>query len=49
MLEIIVIIVWLVAGIVTLACNRKVSRFHYFLCWITLMLNLIIRVMVEGV
>ena len=41
MIKVITIIIWLIAGIITMATNREVHRILYFLCWITLMLNLI--------
>lgn len=48
MLKVIAIITWLIAGIITLATNREVPRILYFLCWITLILNLILNALPLG-
>ena len=37
----IVFYLWLVAGIITLNSNGDVSKFTYFLCWMTLMVELV--------
>ena len=33
----IVFYLWLIAGIITLNSNGDISKFTYFLCWMTLM------------
>lgn len=37
----IIFYLWLIAGIITLCSDGDVSKFTYFLCWMTLMVELI--------
>lgn len=37
----IIFYLWLIAGIITLDSDGDVSKFTYFLCWITLMVELV--------
>lgn len=37
----IVFYLWLIAGIITLNSNGDVSKLTYFLCWMTLMVELV--------
>ena len=37
----IVFYLWLIAGIITLNSNGDISKFTYFLCWMTLMVELV--------
>ena len=37
----IIFYLWLIAGIITLNSNGDVSKFTYFLCWMTLMVELV--------
>lgn len=37
----IIFYLWLIAGIITLNSNGDISKLTYFLCWMTLMFELI--------
>lgn len=37
----IIFYLWLIAGIITLCSDGGISKFTYFLCWMTLMVELV--------
>ena len=37
----IIFYLWLIAGIITLNSSGDISKFTYFLCWMTLMVELV--------
>ena len=38
------IICWVIIGALVMVTNEQVSRFHYFMCWLMLMVVLIERI-----
>ena len=41
-MNIVAFVCWLIAGLIVLSL-RNIPKFHYALCWITLMVNLLAK------